>query len=51
MSEKCDLIDIFPIYGQFSTKLILSLVVIFYLTQTENRTKKSPTQLSHYWFE
>ena len=30
---------------------MLSLVVTFYLTKTENRTKKSLTQLSHYRFE
>ena len=29
-----------------STKLIFSLIVTFYLTKTENRTKKSLTQLS-----
>ena len=31
-----------------SVKLRFSLVVTFYLTKTENRTKKSLTQLSHY---
>ena len=30
-----------------SVKLIFSLTVTFYLTKTENRTKKSLTQLSH----
>ena len=31
-----------------SVKLISSLIVAFYLTKTENRTKKSLTQPSHY---
>ena len=31
-----------------SVKLTFSLVVTFYLTKNENRTKKSLTQLSHY---
>ena len=62
MSANCDVIVIFPIYGKFEAirkpysgcivvKLTFSLIVIFYLTKTENRTKKSPTQLSHYCFE
>ena len=34
-----------------SVKLTFSLKVTFYLTKTENRTKKSLTQLSHYCFE
>ena len=34
-----------------SVKLIFSLKVTFYLTKTENRTKKSLTQLSQYCFE
>ena len=34
-----------------SVKLPFSLIVTFYLTQTENRTKKSLTQLSYYCFE
>ena len=34
-----------------SVKLTFSLIVIFCLTKTENRTKKSQTQLSHYYFE
>ena len=33
-----------------SIKLVFSLIVTFYLTKTENRTKKSLTQLSHYCF-
>ena len=32
-------------------KLILSLTVTFYLTNTENRSKKSRTQLPYYCFE
>ena len=32
-------------------KLKFSLAVTFYLTETENRTKKSLTQLLHYCFE
>ena len=31
-------------------KLTFSLKIIFYLTKTENRTKKSLTQLSYYCF-
>ena len=34
-----------------SVKLTFSLKVTFYLTKTENRTKKSFTQLSHCCFE
>ena len=34
-----------------SVKRMVSLKVIFYLTKTENITKKSLTQLSHYCFE
>ena len=34
-----------------SVKLILPLIVTFYLTKTENRTKKSLKRLSHYCFE
>ena len=52
MSENCDAIVIFPIYGQFgaiqklnsdslSAKLMFSLIVTFYVIKTENRTKKS----------
>ena len=62
MSEKCDVIAIFPIYGLFGAirkpnsgciacQLTFSLTVAFYFTKTENRTKKSLTQLSHYCFE
>ena len=35
----------------YSAKLTFSLTVTFYLTKTENRTKKSLTQLSHYCFD
>ena len=34
-----------------SIKLRFSLIVTFYLAKTENRTKKSLTQFSHYCFE
>ena len=34
-----------------AVKLIFSLTVAFYLTKTENRTKKSSSQLSHYYFK
>ena len=34
-----------------SAKLMFSLIVTIYLTKTENRTKKSLTQLSQYCFE
>ena len=62
MSANCDVIIVFPIYGQFgairkpdsgcmSVKLTFSLIVTFYLTKTENRTKKPLTQLSRYCFE
>ena len=34
-----------------SAKVMFSVIVIFYLTKTENRTKKSLTQLSYYSFE
>ena len=32
-------------------KLTFSLIVTFYLLKTENRTKKSLSQLSHYCFK
>ena len=35
----------------WSVKLTFSLIVSFYLTKAENRTKKSLTQLSYYYFE
>ena len=55
-----DVIVIFPIYDQFGTirnsgrivcKTYISMNITFYLTNTENRTKKSLTQLSRYYFE
>ena len=36
---------------KMSVKLTFSLIVTFYLTNNENRTKKSWTQLSYYCFE
>ena len=58
MSGNCDVIVIFQIYGQVGAirnakpiKLTFSLTVTFYLAKTENRTKKSLTQLSHYCFK
>ena len=39
------------ILDAYSVKLKFSLIVTFYLTKTENRAKKSLTQLSHYCFE
>ena len=33
-----------------SVKLPFSFIVTFYLTKTENRTKKPQTQLSHHCF-
>ena len=62
MSENFDVIAIFPIHGQFGAilkpdsgqivcKIYFSLIVTFYLTKTENRPKKSLTQLSHYCSE
>ena len=34
-----------------SAKVMFSVIVTFCLTKTENRTKKSLTNLSHYCFE
>ena len=34
-----------------SAKVMFSVIVTFCLTKTENRTKKSLTQLSNYYFE
>ena len=34
-----------------SAKAMFSVIVTFFLTKNENRTKKSPTQLSDYCFE
>ena len=60
--ENCDAIAIFPIYGQFGAirkpdsecivcRTHMLLIVTYYFIKTENRTKKSPTQLSQYFFE
>ena len=57
MSENCDVIVILPIYGEFrvirkpDSGHIVCKTYIFDLTKTENRTKKSVTQLSHYCFK
>ena len=60
MSANCDVIVIFLIYDQFgairkpgSGGIVCKtyiLIVTFYLTKTENITKNSHTQLSHYCF-
>ena len=34
-----------------SAKVMFSVIVIFFLTKAENRTKKSLTQISHNYFE
>ena len=39
------ILDAYPI------KLLFSLTVTFYFSKTENKTKLSSTQLSHYCFE
>ena len=62
MLANCDVIVIFPIYGQFgaiwkpdsdawSVKFTFSLIAIFYLTENVNSTKFSLTQLTYYCFE
>ena len=62
MSENYDVIVIFRIFGQFgavrrripdkeSAKVMFSVIATFFRTKSENRTKKSLTQLSHYCFE
>ena len=58
MTSNCDVIAIFPIYGQFgaigkpiSGRIVSKTYIFFYLTKTESRTKKSLTQHSHYCFE
>ena len=62
MWTNCDLTVIFPIYAQFGAmrkrdsggivfKTYIFNIVASYVTKAENRTKKSPTQLSHYCFE
>ena len=60
MSANCDVVVIFSIYGQLEqsgshipdtnfVKLTFPLIVTFCVTEIENRTKKSLTQLSQYW--
>ena len=60
LSENYGVILIFPIYGQFEVirkpdSGFISIKLIYrtylYLTKTENRTKLSLTQLSHYCCE
>ena len=62
MSENCDVIVILGFLANFeqsggripdtdSAKVMFSVTVTFCLAKTENRTKKSLTQLSHYCFE
>ena len=56
MPQNCDVFSFFlnlcsiwrnPEAGFRTQTLIFSLIITFYLTITENRTKKSLTQLSH----
>ena len=58
MSANCDMV-FFQIYGQFAAiekpdsgrmvyKTYFSLIVTFHLTELENRTKKSLTQLVYF---
>ena len=62
ISENCDIIIIFPVYGQlgairkpdsgrtvFKTYIFINSNLLSY--KTEVRTKKSQTQLPKYWFE
>ena len=63
MSRNCDVIVIFRIFGKFGAvqrrdsghrackSYVFSNRNLFCLTKTENRTKKSLTQLLHYCFE
>ena len=61
ISENCDVTVIFRIFGKSGVvrrpdsghrvNVMLSVTATFCLTKTENRTKKSLTQLSHYCFE
>ena len=62
MSKNCNLIVFFQyitnlqpsgsqILDTWSIKLTFSLIITFYLTEPENRTKKSFTPLLHYCFE
>ena len=62
MSQNCEVVALFPIYGQFGAILKLDsrsivcktyvfiMYSTFYLTKNEKRSKKSLTQLSHYCF-
>ena len=55
ISGSCDVIVSFWIFGQFGAripdmecaKVMFSVIVTFFLTKTENKTKNSLTQLSH----
>ena len=49
MSANPDAIVFFPIYSKFAATRF-SLIKPFYLTEPENRTKKSLTQLLNYCF-
>ena len=59
MSENCDVIVFSQnlehsrgwVLDTESAKVMFSVTVTFCLTKTENRTKKSLTQRSHYCFE
>ena len=60
MPENCDVVvgflANFKQFGSWipdteSAKVMFSVIVIFWFTKTENRTKRSLTQLSHYCFE
>ena len=62
LSENCDVIVTFRIFGQFGAvrradsghrvcKIYVFINRTFSLAKTENRTKKSLTQLSHYFFQ
>ena len=52
MSANCGVIVIFPIFGQFGAiRKLNSGPIVWNLTKSENRTKKSLTQFSRYCFE
>ena len=54
MLENCDATVTFWIFSQFGAVRrpdMFLVIVTFCLTKTENRTKKSLTQLLHYCFE
>ena len=62
MSESSDVLSIFGFLANLeqsggripdteSAKVMFSVIGTFFLTKTENKTKKSLTQLSHYCFE